>query len=150
MFHFYNTCLIFLLFSDGIIISSTGSCFSILTLFDLATASEILFPKYSPALWTIFWKHLIFYRVIVFYIFSQMIKSISSNIYSCFWFYRISHLFYLLISNVKLTLSSISNGQTFWSVNAIIHSTNSVLYVFKNTKLLGSAFNKRFVRCKSV
>ena len=56
MFHFYNTFInlfnILSLFSDGIIISSTGSCFTILSSFDLVTASAILFPKNSPALWT--------------------------------------------------------------------------------------------------
>ena len=37
------------LFSGGIIISSTGSCFSILSSFDVVTASTILFPMNSPA-----------------------------------------------------------------------------------------------------
>ena len=58
MFHFYKTFLnlfnISSLFSGGIIITSTGSCFSILSSFDLVTAYEILFPKYSPALWISF------------------------------------------------------------------------------------------------
>ena len=39
----------------------------------------------------------------------------------------ISSHFYLLISNVKLTLPSMSNGLPFWSVNVIIISSNSVL-----------------------
>ena len=34
--------------------SSKDSCFSILSLFDLVTASAILFHKISPALWTTF------------------------------------------------------------------------------------------------
>ena len=51
----FSVCLIFLLFfSSGIIISSTGSCFLILSLFDLVTASAILFPKNSHALWATF------------------------------------------------------------------------------------------------
>ena len=58
MFHFYNTFLnlfnISSYFSRGVIISSTGSGFSILTLFDLVTVAAILFPKYSPVLKTIF------------------------------------------------------------------------------------------------
>ena len=45
---------IFSLSSDGIIISSTGSYFSILTSFDLVTASTILFPKSSSASKTTF------------------------------------------------------------------------------------------------
>ena len=36
------------------IISSTGSYFSILLSFDVVTASAILFPINSPALWTTF------------------------------------------------------------------------------------------------
>ena len=52
MFHFYNTLLNLL--SGGIIISSTGSCFSMLSSFDLVTASAVLFPINSPALWTTF------------------------------------------------------------------------------------------------
>ena len=63
MFHFYNTFLnISSLFSGGITIFSTGSCFSILSSSDLvrvakifdSNASAILFPKNSPALWTTF------------------------------------------------------------------------------------------------
>ena len=41
-------------FSGGMIISSTGSCLTILSSFDLVTVSSILFPKNSPALWTTF------------------------------------------------------------------------------------------------
>ena len=40
--------------SSGIIISSTGSYFSILPSFHLVTASETLFPINSPVLWTIY------------------------------------------------------------------------------------------------
>ena len=42
------------LFSSEIIISSTGSCFSILSSFELVTASAILLPINSPALLTTF------------------------------------------------------------------------------------------------
>ena len=56
MLHFHNTFVnlfnISSLFSGGIIIYSTGSCFTILSSLELVTASEILFPKNSPALWT--------------------------------------------------------------------------------------------------
>ena len=38
---------------------------------------------------------------------------------------------YPLISNVKLTLSSISNFLRFWSVNVIIISSKSLLYVYQ-------------------
>ena len=58
VFHFHNTLLNFLnissLFSGGIIIFSTGSCFTILLSFDLATVYEILFSINSTALWTTF------------------------------------------------------------------------------------------------
>ena len=61
MFHSYNnTSLksfnILSLFSCRIIISLTGSCFTILSSFDLLTASAILFPKNSPALWTTYFE----------------------------------------------------------------------------------------------
>ena len=50
---------------------------------------------------------------------------------------------YPLISNVKLTLSSISNFLRFWSVNVIIISSKSLLYVYqKKNKMLGLTFNK--------
>ena len=55
MFHFYKTCLIFLLFFSGrIVISLTGFVFTILSSYKLVTASAILFPKILPALWTTF------------------------------------------------------------------------------------------------
>ena len=58
MFRFYrnfrNLFDIFSLFFDGIMISTTGPCFSILTLFDLVIASAILYPQYSPVLRTTF------------------------------------------------------------------------------------------------
>ena len=58
MFHFNNTFLNLFntssVFSGGIIISSTGSCFAILSSFDLVTPSAILFPINSLALWTNF------------------------------------------------------------------------------------------------
>ena len=55
-----------------------------------------------------------------------ILPSFDFNVFSCSWFYRISLHFYLLISNVKLTLSSILNSLPFWSVNVIIISLNSV------------------------
>ena len=58
MFHFSNTYLnlfnVSSLFSGGIIISSTGSCFTILLSSKLVAVSAILFLKNSPALWTTF------------------------------------------------------------------------------------------------
>ena len=53
MFHFYiNTCLesfnIASLYSCGIIIFSTGFCFTILLSHDLGSASVVLFPINSP------------------------------------------------------------------------------------------------------
>ena len=78
VFHFCNTFLnlpnILSLFSGKIIISSTSSCLSILPSFDFVTTYAILFPKYSPALWTTFLEACILYSIIVFYIFLQMIK----------------------------------------------------------------------------
>ena len=49
---------------------------------------------------------------------------------------------YLLISNFKLTLSSISNSLPFWSINFMKIFSNSIIYVFSNTKLLGLISNK--------
>ena len=58
MFHFNNTFLnlfdISSLFSGGMIVSSTGSCLTILSSFELVIVSSILFPKNLPALWTTF------------------------------------------------------------------------------------------------
>ena len=59
MFCFYNnTCLNLFntssLFPSGIIVSPTGSCFTILSAFYLVTASAILFPKNLPPLRTTF------------------------------------------------------------------------------------------------
>ena len=60
-------------FSGKVIIALTGSCFSVLSLslFDLVTASKILFSKNSLALWTTFWKqflrNLVLYLLIVLY-----------------------------------------------------------------------------------
>ena len=64
MFYFCNTFHdlfnILSLFLSAIIISSTflgfSSGFTTVSLFDLVTASAILFPKYTPALWTTFLK----------------------------------------------------------------------------------------------
>ena len=57
MFHFYNNACrnsfnISSLFSSGMIIFSTGSCFTVLPSFDLVTASATFPLKYSPILWT--------------------------------------------------------------------------------------------------
>ena len=58
MFNFCNTYLnpfnIFSLFSGGIVISSTGFVSTILSLYELVTASAALFPKNSTALLTTF------------------------------------------------------------------------------------------------
>ena len=87
--------------------------------------------------WKQFLEHLVLYVFFVFFlIFShEWSKFLSFNIFFCSWFYRISLHFYFLISNVKLTLSSICNAPPFWSVN-------SVLQLFKNTELLGLTFNR--------
>ena len=54
--HCYNTSLnISSLFPVGIIISSTAFAFTILSCFDLATASAVLFPINPPAASAAFW-----------------------------------------------------------------------------------------------
>ena len=50
-------------------------------------------------------------------------------------------MFYL-ISRVKLTLSFISNGWLFWSVNHTSMAWNSELNVSKGIKFVGEIFNK--------
>ena len=70
----FSICLIFLLFSGGIIISSTGSYFIILSLFDIFVVSGVLFSKYSPALWITFLEASNPLSNNVFYIFLQTIK----------------------------------------------------------------------------
>ena len=58
MFHFYDIFLKLLnissIFSSGIIISSTGSCSTIVSSFELTIVSAILFHTNLPALWTNF------------------------------------------------------------------------------------------------
>ena len=64
MFDIYNTFLNLLTFHffffGGIIISSTGYCFAILSLFFLVIASAILFPINLPVLWTTFLEEVVF------------------------------------------------------------------------------------------
>ena len=121
------------LFSSGIVIISIFLGFSwgftILSSFDVVNASPVLFRKTHLLYELLFWKHLVLYNLItVFYVFLQMIKiQIYPNIFSCSWFDRILSRSYLLISNVKLTSFSISNGLTFRSVNVMIVSSNSGL-----------------------
>ena len=134
---FLNLPNISFLFSSGIIFSSAGSCYWIWSSFDIVTAYAILFPKKSPALWATFLDASSPVSIFFFFIFS----STCSNMSSCSWFNRISLHFYLLMSNFKLILTFISK-RLIWSANVIIILSNLVLYVSKNTKLLGSAFNK--------
>ena len=119
MFHFYNTFLslfkISSLFSGGIIISLIGFCFLLLSLFELVTPSAILCPKNLRVLWTSFLKG--FSRVsnnCFLYFLANNKNPYPFNMFFCSWFYRIlCHFYFLLISNVKLILSSISNGLPF-------------------------------------
>ena len=78
---------------------------------------------FSSSIWQLF---SIFFR----YISRKLRKFISLDIFSCSYFYRIMRYLYLLISNFKLTLSSISTGLSFWYVGVIIISSNSVLLCF--------------------
>ena len=94
---FYNLetkGLIFLsFFSGGIIISSTGSCFSILSLFDLVIASAIFFPNIHLMYGLRFWKDLIFYPIIVFVSFAN-----DKNSYSLPYFLFLGSIDYRVIS----------------------------------------------------
>ena len=82
MLHFHNAFLnlfnILSFFSDGIIISSSGSCLTILSSFGLVTAYVISFSKNSPAVWTTFlravFKESSPASINRFHIFSQIIK----------------------------------------------------------------------------
>ena len=108
--NFLNLSIISSLFSGRIITSSTGSCFSILSSLDFVTASAILFPKYSPALWDTFLEASspVFNNCFLYFL------AYDKNPYPLTFFLALGSIeyyhFYLLISNVKLTLSSISNG----------------------------------------
>ena len=97
MCHFCNNFLNFFsissLFSGGIIISSTGSCFSILLSLDLAADSTIFFTKNSPALWTTFFEASSPVSII-FYIFLQMKK----NPYHLTYFLVLGSTGYCIIS----------------------------------------------------
>ena len=128
MFHFYNTCLnLFNInspFYGGVIISSIVPWLS--KVFE-SKASAVFFPRNLPALWTTILEAFSPVSKTVFYIFLQRIKRHSLTRFVVLGFIRISLHFYLLISNVKSTLSSISNGLPFRSVNIIIISSNSVL-----------------------
>ena len=114
------------LFSGEIIIYLTGFCISILSSFDLVTASAVLFPKNSPVLLTTF---------------SGAFSPLSNNCFLHFlandknpyrltYFLVLGSIEYCQI-NVKLTLSSVCYGPPFLSV-----------FVFKDTKLRCSIFSK--------
>ena len=98
--------------------------------FGFTNLPVILFPMNSAlvAPWTSFServsKHLILEQYPIF--FSNIWhKTISFDIFSCFWFYKITCHFKLLISNVKLTLSFISNVLPFRSVKTVCCQTDS-------------------------
>ena len=134
MFYFYNTfcnlCNISSFFSR-IIISSIGSRFSIVIIWLTYCLCNLISSNFTCFMDYFFGSILVLCLIIVFFFFF-------------FFFLQIMklHYFYLLISNVKLSLSSIFNSVQFWSVNFIKISSNLALYVSKNTKLLGSTFNK--------
>ena len=125
VFHFCNTFLnlpnILSLFSGKIIISSTRSYLSILSSFDFVTTSAILFPKYSPALWTTFLEacNSVFNNCFLYFLAND------KNPYRLKSFLVLVH-FYLLVSNVKLTSSFVSHNMPFLFLNFIIISSNCV------------------------
>ena len=102
-FYFYNTFLnlfnVSSHFSGGIIISWTGSCFSISSLFELVRylrSSTALymhsFPINSHVLWTTFLETSSPVSSNRFSYFLANDKNPSFNIFSCSWFYRILRL----------------------------------------------------------
>ena len=84
VFHFYNTFLYsfstFLLFSGGIIISSTFFQFSSSTGFDFTILAGILLPMNSPVasavLWTTFWEAV--FRASI-----SVLAAVSNNCFPC-------------------------------------------------------------------
>ena len=123
IFHFYNSTLnsfiIFSFFSAGITIFSRFLEFSSITDFGFTILSLIFFPISSPVASATLWAS-----------FSKAVCIASSHVLiavfnTCFSYfldrfltndknpYRITYHFYLLISNVRLTLFSISNDLPF-------------------------------------
>ena len=139
VFHFIILVLIHLiscLFSGGITISSTFLEFSSDTGFGsqffqqfcILSIHLLLQLFYGFLFWKQFSQLLVQFLQQYSLIFSHICwinfwawqKSISFDIFSCSWFYKVTCHFFILISNVNLTLSSISNGLPFWSVNAMM------------------------------
>ena len=84
-------------FSVVIFISSARSCFSILPLFHLVTASVILFLENSLALKVLFWKHLVLYPLLSFLYFLAN-DSISFHLFLYIIFYGSFRTFLFLLS----------------------------------------------------
>ena len=131
VFHFHNTFFnsfnISSLFSGGIIIlqhplNSHQRQVSMSQLYQRFCFLQIHLLLYGLLFWKQFLETLLLfqqqYPIIVFHILLDRFlandkKSISFDIFSCFWFYRITCHPYLLIRNIKLTQFSVSNGLPF-------------------------------------
>ena len=153
---FNTSCL----FSDGITISSTFLQLSSGTGFSFTFFFQQFFFQ-SILLWVqlfyglLFWKN--FFAAI-----SRTFLAVSNRFFSYLVdIYLVNdknlchliHFFFLVLlqGNVSrffffffffLLIFSVCNGLQIQSVNAMIIFSNSVLWVFKNTKLLGSTFSR--------
>ena len=84
-----------------------------------------------------FWKEFLFHLILLFLtlfnnLFRQILdkmslewqKSMSFDIYSCFWWYRIACHFHLLISNFKLKLSFYANCLSNFLYRSLLYDKN--------------------------
>ena len=119
--------------SGGIcIFSEFGYRLQVITGFGFTFFSVIFFPIHSPFLSTVLWTTFLeldfeasssafiaICNYCVPYLLNRFLAN-GKNLYpsfeicSCSWFFRTTHYFYLLISNEKLTLTSIHNSLPFW------------------------------------
>ena len=135
---FFNACFnsfdIYSSFSDGKIILFITNYF----LSHKFTCCFSCFMSYF--LWKQLSEHLFMYPIIAFHIcltnFMKMVKfHVFCHIFSLLILENnvlLMCYFYLLISNIKLNLPSISNSLPFWSVNVMIISSKCY-YTFSKT-----------------
>ena len=108
-----------------------------------ATLFPIKYPVGSAVFWTTRWEAVLLppslflmqYPLIFSRIYHQILlqttKTVSFDVFYVFWFYWICHFYHTYpVINVIFTLSSISSGLLFWSVNHTWMDWNSKLVVF--------------------
>ena len=145
------------LFSGAIVIFSTDSCYKILSLFILSWSVSNFFPKNSHALWTTFSEEVlqllvllrqnffIFYcrwgKYMPFKILLMWYVNLVLCAVECFGIAKLEFASFPFINKqCQINLIFYFQQPPIWSVNVMITSSNSVLLLFENTKLLASTF----------